>query len=369
MPPSCVPLLAAVESVPVMPIALASVPEILRKYGFASEVTGDGTREIRGVATLDEAGSDRISFLSNPKYERMLATTRAGAVVMKPDVTAPGGMSTVRCADPYAAITILIVELHGHRQHRMPQLGGAASAPCIAATARIGENARIYPGATVDEEVTIGRNAVLYPGVYVGPRCRIGDDVVLYPNVVIYDDCVLGNRVTLHAGTVIGNDGLGYAPVGERWVKIPQIGIVEIDDDVEIGSNCSIDRATLGRTRIGRGTKMSNLIAIGHGTQIGEDCMLVAQVGLAGSVNVGRHVTLAGQVGAVGHIRIGDNAKIGAKAGVVNDVPDGETYLGQPAIPIADMRRQVVYVQRLPDMVKQLKSLEAEVAQLRKRLG
>jgi UDP-3-O-[3-hydroxymyristoyl] glucosamine N-acyltransferase len=143
---------------------------------------------------------------------------------------------------------------------------------------------------------------------------------------------------------------------------------VEIGDDVEIGSNCSIDRATLGRTKIGRGTKMSNLIAIGHGTQIGEDCMLVAQVGLAGSVNVGKGVTMAGQVGVVGHIRIGDGAKIGAKAGVVNDVPDNETYLGQPAIPIADMRRQVVYVQRLPEMAKSQKALEARVAALEEKL-
>lgn len=351
-----------------MPIALSAVPEILKKYGFPAQTTGDGARGIRGVATLEEAAADQVSFLSNPKYERLLGTTAAGAVVMKPDVVAPDGLATIRCADPYAAITVLIVELHGHRKHRRP-VPRMAAEPTIAASARIGPNATIYPGATVDEHADIGQNAVLYPGVYVGPRCRIGDDVLLYPNVVIYDDCVLGHRVTLHAGTAIGNDGLGYAPVGKRWVKIPQIGIVEIGDDVEIGSNCSIDRATLGRTRIGSGTKMSNLIAVGHGTQIGEDCMLVAQVGLAGSVIVGRHVTLAGQVGVVGHIRIGDEAKIGAKAGVVNDVPDGETYLGQPAIPIAEMRRQIIYAQRLPEMVKQLKALEAEVAALRSKVG
>src|SRR5262249_46304409 len=156
----------------------------------------------------------------------------------------------------------------------------------------------------------------------------VGDNVTLYSNVVLYDDTILGNRVTIHAGTVIGEDGLGYAPYNGRWLKIPQIGCVEIGDDVEIGSNCSIDRATLGRTRIGAGVKFRNLIAVGHGTQSGDDCLFVAQVGLAGSVNVGKHVTMAGQAGVVGHIRVGDNATVGAKAGVTNNVADGETVLG-----------------------------------------
>ncbi len=215
--------------------------------------------------------------------------------------------------------------------------------------------------------MTIGRNAVIYPGCYVGPRCRIGDEVQLYPNVVIYEDCVLGDRVALHAGTVVGNDGLGYAPVGGKWVKIPQIGFVEIGDDVEIGSNCSIDRATLGKTLIGSGTKMSNLIAIGHGTQIGENCLIVAQVGLAGSVGVGNHVTLAGQVGVVGHIRIGDGATVGAKAGVVNNVPDGQTFLGAPAVPIGEMRRRLAHIARLPELNRKVKRLEKELDELRER--
>ncbi len=341
---------------------------ILAGYGFAATAEGDPTARIAGVATLEEAESRHVSFLSNPKYEKHLQTTRAGAVVVKPGVDVPAHLATLRTEDPYAAITVLIVALHGHRRHARPTPRSSAD-PLIAATAGIGANATIYPGATIDAGAQIGDDAVIYPGVYVGPRCRIGKRVLLYPNVVIYDECVLGDRVTIHAGTVIGNDGLGYAPVGGQWVKIPQIGIVEIGDDVEIGSNCSIDRATLGRTRVGRGTKMSNLIAIGHGTQVGEDCMFVAQTGLAGSVTVGRHVTLAGQVGVVGHIRIGDNAKVGAKAGVVNDVPEGETYLGQPAIPIADMRRQVVYVQRLPELARQMKAMQAQIDQLMGKTG
>lgn len=342
------------------------IPDTLRKYGFDATVQGDGSRSVRGVATLDEAQSDQISFLSNPKYEKLLESTEAGVIVMKPEVHASERLTTIRTADPYAAITALIVELHGYRKHR--RLAARDGEPSIAAGAQIGPGAILYPGVTIDEGAHVGRDAVLYPGVYLGPNCRVGDQALLYPNVVIYDECLLGNRVTIHAGTVIGNDGLGYAPIGGKWVKIPQIGIVEIGDDVEIGSNCSIDRATLGRTRIANGTKMSNLIAIGHGTHVGEHCMLVAQVGLAGSVTVGHHVTLAGQVGVVGHIRIGDHAKVGAKAGVINDVPDKETYLGQPAIPMADMKRQVVYLQRLPHLMKRFKELEAEVARLRDQL-
>ncbi|MFH1749176.1 MAG: UDP-3-O-(3-hydroxymyristoyl)glucosamine N-acyltransferase, partial [Planctomycetota bacterium] len=350
-----------------MRTTLAQACQALEKHGLKPEIKGNPDREIHGVATLEEATAGDISFLSNPKYEKVLQNTKASVIVLKPEIEAPEHLDLIRVADPYAAITILIVELHGYRQHRpVRREAGAAN---IAPSATIGENAIIHPGVTIDEDVTIGDNAIIYPGCYIGPRCRIGDKLLLFPNVVVYDDTIIGNRVTIHAGTVIGNDGLGYAPVNDKWVKIPQIGIVEIEDDVEIGSNCSIDRATLGRTKIGAGTKFSNLIAIGHGSHIGEDCMFVAQVGLAGSVGVGRHVTMAGQVGVVGHITIGDNATLGAKAGVINNVPAGETYLGQPAIPIRDKKRQVAHIMRLPELSETIKRLEKEVAELRKRLG
>jgi UDP-3-O-[3-hydroxymyristoyl] glucosamine N-acyltransferase len=346
---------------------LADACATLERHGLSPQLRGDPRRVIRGVNTLEDAGDGEISFLSNPRYEKVLKTTRAAAVVLKPDIQAPDQLSLIQVADPYAAITILIIELHGYRQHR--RVRPEAGRPEIAPTARIGERATIHPGATIDDDVVIGDDAVIYPGCYVGPRCRIGDKVLLYPNVAIYDGTIIGRKVTIHSGTVVGNDGLGYAPVAGKWVKIPQIGIVEIGDEVEIGSNCSIDRATLGRTFIGSGTKLSNLIAIGHGAQIGEDCLFVAQVGLAGSVNVGRHVTMAGQAGVVGHIRIGDNATVGAKAGVTNNVPDGETVLGQPAIPIRDMKRQVAYVMRLPELNETVKRLEKQIAELERRLG
>jgi UDP-3-O-[3-hydroxymyristoyl] glucosamine N-acyltransferase len=345
--------------------SLRGLAEFLTSQGMACECGGDAGLEIHGVATLEEAGPDDVSFLANRKYERLLATTRAGAVVVAREQAAPERLAVLRVGDPYAAITMLIVRLYGHRRHPGEGIDPRA---VIAPTARIGENATIRHGVTVEQDAVIGRNVVLYPGVYIGPGARLGDDCVLFPNVVIYDGCELGHRVTIHAGSVIGEDGLGYAPVGGKWVKIPQVGTVEVADDVEIGANCTIDRATLGRTVIGPGTKFSNLIAIGHGTRVGADCLFVAQVGLAGSVNVGRHVTMAGKVGVAGHLTIGDNVRIGAMAGVMRDIDPNTEVLGQPAMLIADARRVYAALQRLPEMRERLRHLEAELERLRKDL-
>lgn len=350
-----------------MEATLQQLADEIQQFGLEPVVEGDSQRTIRSVATLEDAQAGDVSFLSNPKYERMLQQTKASAVVLGPDVEAPAHLDLIRVSDPYAAITIAIVKLHGYRQHRAVPLQPECTS--VHETARVGENATIHPGVTIDEGAVIGNDAVIYPGCYVGPRCRLGDRVTLYPNVVLYEDTVLGNRVTIHSNTTIGEDGLGYAPVEGRWVKIPQIGHVEIEDDVEIGANCAIDRATLGKTVIAQGTKFSNLIAIGHGTRIGPHCLFVAQTGLAGSVNVGAHVTMAGQAGVVGHVRIGDHATVGAKAGVTNNVPDHETVLGAPAIPIREMRRQVVHIQRLPNLADRVKRLEKELSELRSRLG
>ncbi len=349
-----------------MPATLAKLCEVLQRHGMNPELVGDAQCTVATVGTIEDAQPGQITFLSNPKYQKLLEQTQASAVVLKPDVEAPRRLNLIRVDDPYAAITALIVELHGYRQHRRVELDHRQVN--IAPSATIGENACIHPGVTIDEDVQIGRDAVIYPGCYIGPRCRIGDNLTLYPNVVIYDDTIIGDRVTIHAGSVIGEDGLGYAPIDGKWVKIPQIGHVEIGDDVEIGACCTIDRATVGKTVIGSGTKFSNLIAIGHGTQIGEDCLFVAQVGLAGSVSVGRHVTMAGQAGVVGHIRIGDNATIGAKAGVTNSVPAGETVLGQPAIPITDMKRRIAHVAKLPELRQTVKQLEKRLAELEAQL-
>jgi UDP-3-O-[3-hydroxymyristoyl] glucosamine N-acyltransferase len=346
-------------------ITLAELADFLASNGMPCRIDGDSAVRVSAVATLEDACDGQISFLSNPKYERDLGSTRASAVLVRPDVTAPRAMNLLRTPDPYAAVTAAIVRLHGYREH--PSWGLSPKA-YVAESAQVGKNANIAPEVYIGSGAVIGDNVTLYPGVYIARRCRIGDNVTLFPNVVVYEDSVLGSGVTVHAGSVIGEDGLGYAPVLDKWVKIPQIGNVVIGDDVEIGANCTIDRATLGSSVIGRGTKFSNLIAIGHGTKVGEDCLFVAQVGVAGSVNVGRHVTMAGQAGIVGHITIGDNATIGAKAGVTNHIEPGVTVLGAPAIPIKECKRQLAVVQKLPLMKKELLRLRQDVDRLMEQL-
>lgn len=348
-----------------MELTLAELAAFCTAQGIPCEVEGDRAVPISSVATLEDAGPADVGFLSNPKYENHLATTRAAAVFVRPDVKSPRPMNLIRTPEPYAAVTAAIVRLHGYRRH--PQWGISDRA-MIAASAVIGANANIAPNVYIDDDVRIGANATIYPGVHIARNCRIGDNLTLFPNVVIYENCALGDRVTIHAGTVIGEDGLGYAPVGEKWVKIPQIGNAVLGDDVEIGANCTIDRATLGSTTIGSGSKFSNLIAIGHGTRIDEDCMFVAQVGVAGSVHVGRHVTMAGQAGVVGHITIGDNVTVGAKAGVTNSIEPGVTVLGQPAVPISECRRQMAVTQRLPDMKDEIRRLRRDLDKLRKQI-
>lgn len=345
---------------------LADLAAFLQQQGMPCEVRGNAGVCIRSVSTLEDAGSDEVSFLANPKYEKMLATTSAGAVVIRKGQAVPDRpLNLLITPDPYAAITLLIVRIHGFRRHERV---GVSDRACVAGSARIGRNASIWPFVTIGENVVIGDDVTIYPGCFIAEGCRLGDGVVLMPNVVLYEQVILGDRVTVHAGSVVGNDGLGFAPVGGKWEKIPQVGAVEIGDDVEIGSNCSIDRATLGRTVIAKGTKFSNLIAIGHGTKIGQNCMLVAQVGVAGSVTVGNHVTMAGQVGVVGHITVGDNATLAAKAGVSHDVPAGAVYLGAPAAPIDRKKREWASISKLPEMRKKVRQLEAVVLKLQKEV-
>lgn len=344
---------------------LSDIAAFLQQQGMPCQIVGDACHRISTVATLEEAGPDQVSFLANPKYEKMLATTRAGAVVVRTGQQAPGPMNLLQVSDPYAAITLLIIQLHGFRRHRQMGVSKMAS---VAPSARIGKDANIWPFVTIGENVVIGDDVNIYPGCYVADGCKLGDNVVLMPNVVLYEQVVLGNRVTIHAGTVVGEDGLGFAPVGNKWEKIPQVGTAEVGDDVEIGANCSIDRATLGRTIISKGTKFSNLIAIGHGCKIGENCLFVAQVGVAGSVTVGSHVTMAGQVGVVGHISVGDDATLGAKAGVTHDVPAGETYLGAPASSIQQKKREFAAVAKLPEMRVRVRKLESMVEELQREI-
>jgi UDP-3-O-[3-hydroxymyristoyl] glucosamine N-acyltransferase len=321
-----------------------TVEELAREIG--AEVVGDGAVEVTAVNTLEDAGPGQVSFLANERYGRQLDATRASAVIVAPGVNVPAGGARpvlLKSPEPYLAFTKAVVRLHGHRRHPF---------------------AGVHPKAHVDPTASVGAGTVVYPGAFVGPRATVGRDCVLYPNAVVYDDCVLGDGVILHAGAVVGADGFGYATVLGEHYKIPQIGNVVIENDVEIGANACVDRAALGSTRVGRGTKIDNLVTVGHGVQVGPGCMIVAQTGIAGSASLGHHVTIAGQVGVAGHLRIGDNVTIGAQAGVINHIPDQTTVLGSPAMPANHARRVYTIFTQLPELLERIKLLEQQVEEL-----
>ncbi len=321
---------------------------------------GDPTIVVRAVATLESAGPHDLSFLVNRKYERYLETTKAGGVIVGPTVEA-APVPLIVTEDPYYAFMQALVLLHGHRVHK--HMGVSAKA-LIAENARIGDGCDIHDGATVADGAAVGHRCILYPGVFVGPNVHLGNDCVLYPNVTIYESCRLGSRVIIHANSTIGVDGFGYATHEGRHHKIPQIGRVLIEDDVEIGSSCAIERGTLDDTVIGEGSKLGDMIAIGHGTKLGSHCLLVAQIGIAGSTTLGHHCTVGGQVGVVGHIKIGNNVTIGAQAGVVNNVPDGETVMGAPAIDAGQARRAYTMLQYLPDLRQDVRNLQSRLRRI-----
>jgi UDP-3-O-[3-hydroxymyristoyl] glucosamine N-acyltransferase len=313
-----------------------TVSELAEKIGAI--VVGDGARKISTIASLEEADPGQVSFLSNPKYEKMLATTGAAAVIAS-KTTRSSRVTILRCDDPYFAFMQAMVLLHGHRKH--PHTG-------------------VHPLAHVDPSATLGNGCVIYPGAYVGPRASLGNNCILYPNAVVYDDCVLHDGVILHAGAVIGQDGFGYATHGGVHHKIPQVGIVELHDNVEIGANVTIQRATFGKTVIGAGTKISDLVAIGHGVTIGEHGLLVPLVGIAGSTKIGHHVTIGGQAGVAGHLVVGNRVTMAARAGVIADVSDGAVLYGAPATPAPHGRKGLMLLTQLPEIVERIRKLEKQ---------
>lgn len=334
---------------------------------------GDGSRVVKGCAPITVASDDDVSFLANSRYARYLESTRAAAVIVGRDIEQRNGMNRLIVDDPYFAFRQAMIVLHGFRSHPAPAdaVDGSTKSPnaVVHPGASIGENVIIHPFVTVEAGATVGDNTVLYPNVFVGEHASIGCDCVLYPGVAVYERCRLGDRVTLHANTVIGQDGFGYATharTGEQpeHHKIPQDGIVVIEDDVECGAACAIERATMGETRIGKGTKFADLISIGHGTTIGEHCLIVSLVGVSGSVDVGKYVVLGGQVGVAGHLTIGDGVQAAGKTGIVNSVPAGQRVGGIPAVDITLAKRNALAALKLSEMARQLKTLEQRVRQL-----
>lgn len=313
-------------------------------------VDGDQNVKITNFAKIEDAGNGDLTFLANPKYTHFLYTTGASAVLVRTDFVPESQVQAtlIRVADPYETLSQLMTVA----QQAMAQMPVGVEQPCyIADGVEIPEDAYIGAFAYVGKNVKLGNGVKIFPQSYLGDNVEIGNDTVVYPGAKIYHGCHIGARCVIHAGVVIGADGFGFAPDAQgRFHKIPQLGIVVVEDDVEIGANTTIDRATMGQTVVGRGTKLDNLIQLAHNTTIGQDTVMAAQAGVAGSTKIGSHCMIGGQVGFAGHITIGDRVQIGAQSGIPKDVPSGSQVMGYPAILVKDFFKQTALLRRLPEI-------------------
>jgi UDP-3-O-[3-hydroxymyristoyl] glucosamine N-acyltransferase len=334
-------------------------------------LVGDGTVAIHSARPVSEAGPGDITFIESDRYAKLLRTSPASAALVGPHFRTSSpvikdDLAVIEVDDPISAFVTIRQHLSGEQKTRW---SGIHSHACVASTAKIGENVAIYPFVYVGDEAEIGEGTTLFPGAVIGERCRIGQGCTIHPNAVLYAEVVLADRVEVHAGTVLGGDGFGYRQVDGRHIKIPHTGRLEIESDVEIGANCAIDRATFEATRIGEGTKIDNLVMIGHNNQIGRHNLLCGQVGIAGSCTTGHHVIMAGQAGIKDKTTIGDGVIVGAQAGVHRNIPSGQHVLGAPAIPVREQRRLFQMIARLPEMYRQLRQLSALAAKLSAKLS
>ncbi len=328
------------------------------------EVVGDGTVILTGVAGIREASRGELTFLSNPKYEQYMASTKASAVVVGRAHSASGvSMPLLVVDDAYAAFARAMEILVPCREESFE---GVDDRAVVDPSATLGERVSIGPNVVVMMNVRVGHGSVLHPGVYLGQGVSIGRDCVVHSNVTLKAGCWLGDRVIIHSGTVVGTDGFGFAlgGTGCDHRKVPQLGTVVIEDDVEVGSNVCIDRATIGETRIGRGTKIDNLVQIGHNVVVGEGSIIVAQVGISGSTEIGSNVVLAGQAGVAGHLAIGDGAVVGAQSGVTGSIPAGAVVSGYPARGHRVTKRLIACVQGLPTLFRRVRELERRMRDL-----
>jgi UDP-3-O-[3-hydroxymyristoyl] glucosamine N-acyltransferase len=324
------------------------------------EVIGDGSIEITGVAGIREAREGDLTFLANPRYEPYLEQTQASAVIVSNHHTG-SGKALIRNANPYLAFLKAVCLFRGEEQ--APEPGIHASA-VIADGADVDPDAWIGPHVVVERGARVGPRAVIHAGSYLGADSSVGADTRLYPRVTIGEGCVVGERVIIHSGTVLGSDGFGFVRDGEAYRKLPQIGNVVVEDDVELGANVTVDRAAMGSTRIGRGSKIDTLVQIGHNVRIGEHCIIVAQVGISGSTEVGDNAVIAGQVGIVGHIEIGAGAQIGAKSGVSKSVKPGDRVFGYPALPVGQAKRIEASLRHLPELIQSMRSMRRRLDEL-----
>jgi UDP-3-O-[3-hydroxymyristoyl] glucosamine N-acyltransferase len=322
----------------------------------SGSLTGNGDTPIFRIAAIREAQDGDITFLTDTRYRKYLKESQASAVIVGEDVTAEGwGPKNVVTVKNPALAYIAVAELLSQKKKEAP---GISPLACTDENASISEEAAILPYSYVGSGTKIGRGTVVHPFCYVGNDVTIGDDCILYPNVTLYQGVKVGNRVIIHSGTVIGSDGFGYVWDGQKHAKIPQIGIVEIQDEVEIGANVAIDRASLASTFIGKGTKIDNLVQVAHNVTIGEHSVIIAQVAIGGSAKIGRNVVLAGQVAVRDHVVVGDFVKAGGQTGISEDVPPGSLIFGTPHMPHKQWMRLHGYWKRLPSLFERMKQVE-----------
>jgi UDP-3-O-[3-hydroxymyristoyl] glucosamine N-acyltransferase len=334
-----------------------SLSEIAKIVG--GEIAGDSSRIIRGTAGFEASREDDITYAGNATYLKQVEHSKAGAVLVPGDFECPG-KNLVRVENPRIAFSTLCLRFAPPKT----PIAGHESRIHTGIHFTCGAGGSIGPFVTIGDDVTLGERVVLHANVFIGNQVQIGDDVEIFPNVTILNGCKIGSRVIINAGSVIGGDGFGFEPNGEQYVKINHFGIVQIDEDVEIGACNTIDRGTTGRTWIQKGVKTDNLVHIGHNVVVGENTLLVSQVGISGSVTIGKHVVLAGKVGVAGHLTIGDNVVAGAKAGIAKSIPDGETVSGYPTMPHALWLRVVNIIPTLPELKKKINRLEKIVNSL-----
>jgi len=326
------------------------------------ELLGDEKIIIKGISGIKEAKKDEITFLINPRYNHLISQTHASAIITSREVKF-SSKPLIRVDNPSLAFARIVNKF---RPKRAVHPEGIHPSAIIAKSAKLGEGIGIGAYTVVDENVQIGDNAIIYPGCYVGRDTRIGNETLIYANVSIREEVIIGNRVMIQAGSVIGSDGFGFITQDGKHERIPQIGTVVIEDDVEIGANVAIDRARFDKTIIGRGTKIDNLVHIAHNVVIGQNCIIVAQVGISGSTTIGDNVTLAGQAGLVGHISIGDNATVAAQAGVTKSVPANSFVSGYPAKPHSIAKRINACIQNLPRLYKTVEEIKERIEELGK---
>ncbi|SHF63911.1 UDP-3-O-(3-hydroxymyristoyl)glucosamine N-acyltransferase [Dysgonomonas macrotermitis] len=330
-------------------------------------VEGDPNVAVSNFSKIEEGKRGTLTFLANPKYTHYIYDTEASIVLVNSDFVAekPVNATLVRVQNAYASLAVLLDMV----EKAKPQKVGIEAMSYIADTATLGEKTYVGAFAYIGGYSSIGNNTKIYPQVYIGEGCKIGENVILYPGVKIYAGCEIGNNCIIHAGAVIGSDGFGFAPEDGVYKKIPQMGIVIIEDDVEIGANTTIDRAVMDATIIRKGVKLDNLIQVAHNVEIGSNTVMAAQVGISGSTKIGESCVIGGQVGFGGHITIGNKASIGAQSGIISNIKEGAQIIGAPAIPVKDFFRSSVVFPKLPDMYRQMAQLEKEIKELKDKLN